>query len=201
MGSDVWELIEAAKIEPFGLQAFCPSTVLGGHRIPIDPYYLSWKAPAIDIDACFIELAGQIFTSMPRYVVSKLAGAPNTHKGKGLSTLKVLDLGLAYENNAPDIRDSLTLRQIELLENRRAICYYHGPHVLSIPPTHEHSEYVGCHSLFLCAALLKAYDAVAISIDQDMNYYRRVNALAELSGDTRNKMAEVPEAKAIIAKS
>src|ERR1044071_1856063 len=105
MGIDVWEVIEAAKTKPFGYMPFYPGPGLGGHCIPIDPFYLTWKAREFGISTRFIELAGEINTSMPRYVVQKLAEALNTRSGRGLRNARILILGVAYKKNVADFRE------------------------------------------------------------------------------------------------
>ena len=116
MGIDVWEVIEAAKSKPFGYMPFYPGPGLGGHCIPIDPFYLTWKAREFDISTRFIELAGEINTSMPRYVVDKVAQALNTHFGRGLRGARILIVGVAYKKNVEDIRESPAFKLMELIE-------------------------------------------------------------------------------------
>src|SRR6185295_14317665 len=115
MGIDVWEVIDAAKTKPFGFMPFYPGPGLGGHCIPIDPFYLTWKAREFDISTRFIELAGEINTAMPKHVVDRLAGELDTRAGRGLSGAKVLILGVAYKKNVEDIRESPAFKLIELI--------------------------------------------------------------------------------------
>ena len=120
MGIDVWEVIRAAATKPFGFMPFYPGPGLGGHCIPIDPFYLTWKAREYDISTRFIELAGEINTAMPRYVVDRLQAALDQHAGKGLKGARILILGVAYKKNVDDIRESPSLKIMELLEGRGA---------------------------------------------------------------------------------
>jgi UDP-N-acetyl-D-glucosamine dehydrogenase len=201
MGIDVWEVIEAAKTKPFGYQAFYPGPGLGGHCIPIDPFYLTWKAREFDISTRFIELAGQINTAMPRYVVGKLEEALSSHAGKPLSGARVLLLGLAYKKNVADMRESPTFKLMELLEKRGAVTAYHDPHIAEIAPTREHAEFTGRRSVPLNAEALAGFDVVLLSTDHDAVDYDLVAAHAALVVDTRNRMAQVRDARATVIKA
>ena len=144
MGIDVWEVIEAAKTKPFGFMPFYPGPGLGGHCIPIDPFYLTWKAREFEMPTRFIELAGEINTAMPRYVVGRLAEALDADIGRGLSGSRILVLGVAYKKNVADMRESPSLELIELLTGRgarRSISMI----PMSTPSRHtrEHSELTG----------------------------------------------------------
>ncbi len=140
MGIDVWEVIDAAKTKPFGFMPFYPGPGLGGHCIPIDPFYLTWKAREFDVTTRFIELAGQINTAMPHYVIDRLAEALDRRQGRGLREAKILVVGIAYKKNVDDMRESPSLRLIELLEERAPEVDYHDPHVPIIPTTREHAQ-------------------------------------------------------------
>ena len=201
MGIDVWEVIEAAKTKPFGYQAFYPGPGLGGHCIPIDPFYLTWKAREFDIHTRFIELAGQINTAMPRYVVGRLEEALSNTSAKALSGAQILVLGLAYKKNVSDFRESPTFKLMELLEKRGAHCSYHDPFIAEIPTTREHPEFTGRQSVALTASALKKYDAVLLSTDHDSVDYALVAAHSSLIIDTRNRFASVKNAKASIVKA
>jgi UDP-N-acetyl-D-glucosamine dehydrogenase len=190
MGIDIWEVIDAAKTKPFGFQAFYPGPGLGGHCIPIDPFYLSWKAREIEMPTRFIELAGEINVAMPRYVVDALARELDRRHGKTLSGARVLILGLAYKKNVPDIRESPTFKLMELLEQRGAKVKYHDPHVPEIPPTREHANYTGRTSVPLSGEVLEGFDVVLISTDHDAVDYVMVHDYAPLIVDTRNVMAK-----------
>jgi UDP-N-acetyl-D-glucosamine dehydrogenase len=186
MGIDVWEVIEAAKTKPFGFMPFYPGPGLGGHCIPIDPFYLSWKAREYEIPARFIELAGEINTAMPRLVVEALARALDERLGRGLSGARILMLGAAYKKNVDDMRESPALRLMEMLEQRGSAVAYHDPHVPVIPPTREHASLAGRTSLPLTKEALRGHDAVLVATDHDAVDYALIAAEARLIVDTRN---------------
>ena len=186
MGIDIWEVIEAAKSKPFGYMPFYPGPGLGGHCIPIDPFYLTWKAREYGISTRFIELAGEINTVMPRVVIERLAEALDRRLGRPLSGSRVLIIGLAYKRNIDDLRESPSLKLIELLQARGATADYHDPYIASIPSTREHAELAGRASVSLASADLAAYDAVLIATDHDGIDYGALVAGAKLVVDTRN---------------
>jgi UDP-N-acetyl-D-glucosamine dehydrogenase len=190
MGIDIWEVIDAAKTKPFGFMPFYPGPGLGGHCIPIDPFYLTWKSREFDLPTRFIELAGEINVAMPRYVVEKLALALDSRHKKALTGARVLVLGLSYKKNIPDIRESPTFKLMELLEHRGASVEYHDPHVATIPSTREHANYTGRKSVTLDARNLESFDAVLISTDHDAVDYALVSRHSKLVVDTRNVMAK-----------
>ncbi len=132
MGIDVWEVIDAAKTKPFGFMPFYPGPGLGGHCIPIDPFYLTWKAREFEVPVRFIELAGEINTAMPKVVVDRVAAALDAQTGKGLKGARILVVGIAYKKNVDDMRESPALRIIELLEARGAKTDYHDPFIAAI---------------------------------------------------------------------
>ena len=140
MGIDIWEVIAAAKTKPFGFMAFYPGPGLGGHCIPIDPFYLTWKAREFEHSTRFIELAGEINTAMPDYVVHRVAEALND-KGKAIKGSRILILGLAYKPNVDDERESPSYRLLEKLAQRGADVAYHDPYVPVIRPTREHPQW------------------------------------------------------------
>ncbi len=184
MGIDVWEVIEAAKTKPFGFQAFYPGPGLGGHCIPIDPLYLSWKAREYGYTTRFIELAAEINTRMPEHVVEKVAAALNEH-GKPLKGSRVLVLGLAYKKDVDDVRESPSVTLIELLQQRGAKVSYHDPFIPSGKPMREHSiEHM--RSVPLTPATLKKVDCVLIATDHSNVDYDMVCKHAPLVVDTRN---------------
>ena len=189
MGIDVWEVIEAAKTKPFGFMPFYPGPGLGGHCIPIDPFYLTWKAREFDISTRFIELAGQINTRMPYAVVDRLAEALDRTLGRGLNGARILVLGLAYKKNVDDMRESPSLKLIELLELRGAHADFHDPFIPVVPPTREHPELQGRRSAPLDPTMLGLFDAVLIATDHDDIDYAVVAARAKLVVDTRNACA------------
>lgn len=190
MGIDVWEVIDAAKTKPFGFMPFYPGPGLGGHCIPIDPFYLTWKAREFDLGARFIELAGEINTAMPAHVVEVLHRALDAKSQKGLSGSKILILGLAYKPNVADVRESPSFKLMELLERRGAEVAFHDPHVAEVPATREHPNYNGRPSTPLTADTLADFDAVLISTDHDAVDYGLVAKHAKLVVDTRNAMAK-----------
>ncbi len=189
MGIDVWEVIDAAKTKPFGFMPFYPGPGLGGHCIPIDPFYLTWKSREYDLPTRFIELAGEINVGMPRYVVEVLARALDSRHQKALTGARILVLGLAYKKNISDIRESPTFKLMEILDQRGAQTDYHDPHVPEIPPTREHAHYTGRKSVTLDAQRLAAYDAILISTDHDAVDYEAVSKHGRLVVDTRNVLA------------
>lgn len=201
MGIDVWEIIEAAKTKPFGFMPFYPGPGLGGHCIPIDPFYLTWKAREYDIATQFIELAGQINTSMPTYVVDTLARALDDRLCRGLNGSRILILGIAYKPNIDDMRESPSLRLIELLEARGARVDYHDPHIAVIPRTREHSALAGRRSQPLSSEIVGGYDAVLISTDHEAVDYRELAASARLVVDTRNACARAGAGMANVVKA
>src|SRR6266853_4144228 len=186
MGIDVWEVINAAKTKPFGFMPFYPGPGLGGHCIPIDPFYLTWKSREYGQNTRFIELAGQINSSMPQHVVHKLACAIDAHRGKGLNGARILVLGIAYKKNVDDTRESPGLRIIEMLEQRGAKVSYYDPYVPVIPETREHKLLAGRRSLDWSPTDFGSYDAILIVTDHDDVDYGELVANAQLVIDTRN---------------
>jgi UDP-N-acetyl-D-glucosamine dehydrogenase len=179
MGIDIWEVIEAAKTKPFGYMPFYPGPGLGGHCIPIDPFYLTWRSREFDMPTRFIELAGEINLAMPRYVVARLEEALDRRLGRSL----------AYKRNVADVRESPTFGLMELLEARGASVSFHDPHVELIPPTREHAGFTGRRSTPISPEILDAHDAVLIATDHDAVDYALVGRHARLVVDTRNAMA------------
>ena len=187
MGIDVWEVIEAAKTKPFGYMAFYPGPGLGGHCIPIDPFYLTWKARQFEQHTRFIELAGEINTAMPDYVV-KVAFEALNDEGKSIKGSRVLILGLAYKANVDDVRESPSFKLMHKFEAFGAKVDYHDPFVPVIPPTREHAEYTGRKS----AAITPDYDLIVISTGHDeyrsFDFSRFPNPVV----DTRNCVTKRP---------
>ncbi|WP_281433704.1 nucleotide sugar dehydrogenase [Methylosinus sp. H3A] len=186
MGIDVWEVIEAAKSKPFGYMPFYPGPGLGGHCIPIDPFYLTWKAREYGVVTRFIELAGEINSSMPQHVVNELARALDATRGRGLNKSRILVLGVAYKKNVDDIRESPSLRLIELLEARGAEVRFYDPYVNMIPETREHKSLAGRRSEIWDPVQIGGYDAVLIATDHDDVDYAVLASHAKLIVDTRN---------------
>lgn len=188
MGIDVWEVINAASTKPFGFKAFYPGPGLGGHCIPIDPFYLTWKARQYGMPTRFIELAGEINTSMPHYVVSRTLEALNDRR-KSLKGSKVLVLGLAYKKDIDDLRESPSIELIELLRKKGARVDYNDPY---IPKTHKQRQHdLKMSSKRLSAAMLASYDVVLISTDHSTYDYKWIVKHAKLVVDTRNATAGV----------
>lgn len=186
MKVDVWEVIDAAKTKPFGFMPFYPGPGLGGHCIPIDPFYLTWKAREYGIATRFIELAGQINSGMPQHVTNRLALALDMHQRKGLNGSRILILGIAYKKNVDDMRESPALRLIELIEARGATTDYFDPLVPEIPPTREHAALTGRKSQPWSQDLASRYDAVLLVTDHDKVDYAAILDSAVLVVDTRN---------------
>ncbi|TWT32097.1 nucleotide sugar dehydrogenase [Blastopirellula retiformator] len=190
---DVWEVINAAKTKPFGFQAFYPGPGLGGHCIPIDPFYLSWLARANEMPTRFIELAGEINTSMPLFVVQKLADALNNVR-KPTNGSKVLILGAAYKKNVDDPRESPTFKIMELLAERGAVLSYNDPYIPKLPSM-RHYDLPPLESVELSPANLASFDAVMIVTDHDDYDYQQIVNDAQLVIDTRNATKNVTEGR------
>jgi UDP-N-acetyl-D-glucosamine dehydrogenase len=186
MGIDIWEVIEAAKSKPFGFMPFYPGPGLGGHCIPIDPFYLTWKAREFDISTRFIELAGEVNASMPSYVVDKLSRGLDERTGRGLLGAKILMIGIAYKKNVEDIRGSPGFKLIQLLEARGAVVDFYDPYVSKIPLTREHPKLAGRASVAWEPKTIGKYDAVLIATDHDNIDYRALCDSASFVVDTRN---------------
>lgn len=183
MGIDIWEVIDAAKTKPFGFQAFYPGPGLGGHCIPIDPFYLTWKAREYEVNTKFIELAGEINTYQPYFVVQKIGDALNEN-GKAISNSKLLILGVAYKKNVDDLRESPALKLIEILRDKGAQVDYSDPYIPKIPKTRKYS--FDMESVNLIGDNLKKYDAVVLATDHDNFDYNLIYEHSNLIIDTRN---------------
>ncbi|MEO9634402.1 MAG: nucleotide sugar dehydrogenase [Parasphingorhabdus sp.] len=190
MDVDVWEVIDAAATKPFGFMRFTPGPGLGGHCIPIDPFYLSWKAREYGMTTRFIELAGEINVAMPQYVVSRMVDALSEKLGLAASKARVLIVGIAYKKNVNDMRESPALALIDLLEAKGTTTDYFDPHVPEIPPTREHQQLAGRKSINLSSDTIKNYDAVLIATDHDAVDYAMVVQNSNLIVDTRNIIAK-----------
>ena len=186
MGIDVFEVIDAARTKPFGFMPFYPGPGLGGHCIPIDPFYLTWKARELDIATRFIELAGEVNTGMPAYVVGRLREELDSRFGKGLTGSRILIVGLAYKKNVDDMRESPALTIIEQLERRGAEVDYHDPYFPDIRPSRRHPDLSGRPSVPLEGAVLARYDAAVIVTDHDCVDYALLLQYLDLIVDTRN---------------
>lgn len=184
MGIDIYEVIRAAATKPFGFTAFYPGPGLGGHCIPIDPFYLTWKARELGVATRFIELAGEVNTSMPEYVVSKVADGLNT-ACKSINGAKILILGIAYKKNVDDMRESPSVVLMELLQNKGAIIDYSDPHVPQFPKIRR--CYFDLASIELTAEKIATYDCIIIATDHDAFDYKLIEKHAGLIVDTRGR--------------
>ena len=188
MGIDVHEVIDAAATKPFGYMAFRPGPGLGGHCIPIDPFYLTWKAREFGKNTRFIELAGEINTNMPEYVISKAMDSLND-EGKALKGAKILVLGLAYKANVDDCRESPSFVLMEKLEAKGAVVEYHDSYVPVVPPTREHAHFNGKESVLI----EDDYDLILLSTDhseyKDFDFSNYSCPLV----DTRNCIQKRPQ--------
>jgi UDP-N-acetyl-D-glucosamine dehydrogenase len=191
MGIDIWEVIEAAKTKPFGFMPFYPGPGLGGHCIPIDPFYLTWKAREYGQHTRFIELAGEINTRMPEHVAHRVADALNA-QCKAIKGSKVLVLGLAYKPNVDDERESPSYVLMKLLAERGADVAYYDPYVPVIKPTREHSQFAGKKSIEWNRSTIESFDIVLIATNHSSVNYSELGAWARCIVDSRNAMAGVP---------
>ena len=196
---DVWEVIDAAKTKPFGFQAFYPGPGLGGHCIPIDPFYLSWIARKNGMPTRFIELAGEINTSMPEYVIHQLMEALN-ESGKAVRGAKILVLGVAYKKDVDDPRESPSFELIDLLLARGADLSYNDPHVPKLPQMRHH-DVPDLESVPLTAETLAAQDCVLIATDHTAYDYSFIVENASLVIDTRNATKQVQAGRENIRKA
>jgi UDP-N-acetyl-D-glucosamine dehydrogenase len=188
MGIDIWEVIEAAKTKPFGFMPFYPGPGLGGHCIPIDPFYLTWKAREYGRHTRFIELAGEINTHMPEHVVHRVTDALNA-QGKAVKGTRVLVLGLAYKPNVDDERESPSYVLMDLLSERGAELEYYDPYVPAIKPTREHSHWAGKKSVEWARATIESFDLVLIATNHSCVDYQDLGDWARCIVDTRNAMS------------
>ncbi|MES2474711.1 MAG: nucleotide sugar dehydrogenase [Verrucomicrobiota bacterium] len=200
MGIDVWEVIEAAKTKPFGYMAFYPGPGLGGHCIPIDPFYLTWKAREYEHATRFIELAGEVNTSMPKYVIERVGDALNAER-KAVNGSRVLVLGLAYKANVDDDRESPSYKLLEMLKERGAVVDYHDPYVPVIKPSREHSHWAGTKSVAWNEATISSYDLVLVSTAHANVNYVELADWASCIVDTRNAMKDIASPKAKVWKA
>ncbi len=199
MGIDIWEVVSAAATKPFGFTPFYPGPGLGGHCIPIDPFYLTWKAREFGVHTRFIELAGQINRSMPEYVVHRTMIALN-EQGKATNGSRILLLGLAYKADVDDMRESPTFELLDRFAALGADVSYYDPFIPEIGPTREHAKWQGFKSIDWTEPTLRSYDAVVIA-----THHKAVN-LADLAAwvpliiDTRNAMADI-QGTALVVKA
>jgi UDP-N-acetyl-D-glucosamine dehydrogenase len=186
MGIDVWDVIDAAKTKPFGFMPFYPGPGLGGHCIPIDPFYLSWRAKQFNVDTHFIELAGVVNRAMPGLVVDKLCEALANGSGKSLKGADILIMGVAYKKNVDDLRESPALQIMEILKERGGRVSFHDPYIPEILPTREHASLQGMKSVPFDEATISKFDAALITTDHGNVDYASLVAWSRLIVDTRN---------------
>jgi UDP-N-acetyl-D-glucosamine dehydrogenase len=198
MGIDVWEVIAAAKSKPFGFQAFYPGPGLGGHCIPIDPFYLTWAARRVGVNTKFIELAGEVNTQMPNYVLQRVAMALNDH-GKPLKGSNICVLGVAYKKNVDDPRESPAFTILEALEAKGAVVAYHDPFIPVLPAMRHHAIRLGSQPL--TPTFLQAQDCVVVVTDHDGVDYGLVVEHSRLVVDTRNVTNGIESAGCQIVKA
>src|SRR6056297_5708 len=188
MDIDVWEVIDGAATKPFGFMPFYPGPGLGGHCIPIDPFYLTWKAREYHLSTRFIELAGEINSTMPDYVVARLREVLDRRIGIGVSRARILIIGIAYKKNIPDMRESPSVRLLSLLRAAGAQVAFHDPHVPEIPRMREYPELLGYKSTAFEDIAPKDFDAILIATDHDAIDYAALAAMDLPIIDTRNAM-------------
>lgn len=187
MGIDIFEVVDAAATKPFGFTPYYPGPGLGGHCIPIDPFYLTWKAREYGLHTRFIELSGEVNQAMPEYVLAKLVDGLND-AGKALKGSKILVLGIAYKKNVDDMRESPSVEIMELIESKGGVVEYSDPHVPQFPKMREH--HFELSSVTLNAESLGSYDAVILATDHDKFDYEMIQGAAKLIIDSRGKYRE-----------
>jgi len=190
MGIDVWEVIEAARTKPFGFMAFYPGPGLGGHCIPIDPFYLTWKAREYGQHTRFIELAGEVNTAMPEYAAHRVAEALNA-ESKAVNGSRILVIGLAYKPNVDDDRESPSYVLMDMLKQQGAQVAYYDPYVPVIKPTREHPHWAGTRSVAWNRATIEGFDLVLVATNHATVNYEELAEWAHCIVDTRNAMARV----------
>jgi UDP-N-acetyl-D-glucosamine dehydrogenase len=183
MGIDVWEVIRASSTKPFGYMPFYPGPGLGGHCIPIDPFYLTSKAREYDFPTKFIELAGEVNTAMPYYVVQRVMEALNNRR-KSINGSRILLLGMAYKKDIDDPRESPSFKLLELLQEKGAEVHYNDPHIPVLPPMRKYS--FNLKSIDLSAETLASMDCILLATDHSAYDYRFILDHADLIVDTRN---------------
>ena len=197
---EVHEVLDAAETKPFGFMKFSPGPGLGGHCIPIDPFYLTWKARQYQQNTRFIELAGEINTEMPNYVINRTVQALNSHK-KSVNGSSVLIIGLAYKPNVDDDRESPSYKLMDILDSMGANVAYYDPHVPKIKKSREHSHWAGLQSIDWDRKTIESFDVVIISTNHDEINYRELSDWNNLIVDTRNSMKHVKEKNGLVWKA
>lgn len=189
MDIDVWDVIDGAATKPFGYMPFYPGPGLGGHCIPIDPFYLAWKAREYDVPTRFIELAGEINTRMPHHIIDRLREVVDRDAGRGLRGADVLLVGVAYKKNVSDMRESPSMKLMQLLEAAGAKVSYIDPHVPEIPPMREYAQFKARRATDPATLAPGQFAAILIATDHDAIDYAQLLALGAPILDTRNAMA------------
>jgi UDP-N-acetyl-D-glucosamine dehydrogenase len=197
MNIDIWEVIAASSTKPFGFMPFYPGPGLGGHCIPIDPFYLSWKAREYEFNTHFIELAGEVNTGMPNYVVMRVCDALNQQK-QCVKDAKILILGVAYKKDTDDIRESPALEIIDILRNKGAKVDYHDPFI-PVASGMRHYPHISMKSVPLTDRNLRKYDCAIIVTDHSQFDYRRILKNSRLVIDTRNATKKIKNKKIVKA--
>jgi UDP-N-acetyl-D-glucosamine dehydrogenase len=200
MGIDIWEVIRAASTKPFGFTPFYPGPGLGGHCIPIDPFYLTWKAREYGVHTRFIELAGEINRSMPDYVIHRSMEALNS-RGKPVKGSRILLLGLAYKSNVDDMRESPTFALLDGFKRLGAEVAFYDPHVPVVGPTREHMNWAGVRSVEWNESIIRAQDCIVISTHHAAFDLTQLAAWSDLIIDTRNAMAGTATAPGQVVKA
>ena len=200
MGVDIWEVIEAAKTKPFGFKAFYPGPGLGGHCIPIDPFYLTWKAKEYGVNTKFIELAGEINRGMPQFVIDATADALNKRK-KPINGSKILIIGLAYKANVDDMRESPAFYLMDTLKNCGAEVGYFDPYIPKIPVTREHGNWTGLESIEWEEGVISGYDCVIIATAHEKIDFSDLANWSDCIVDTRNAMQSISTSEGQVTKA
>jgi len=200
MGIDIWEVIRAASTKPFGFTAFYPGPGLGGHCIPIDPFYLTWKAREYGVHTRFIELAGEINRSMPNYVVHRTMEALNS-RGKPVKGSRILLMGLAYKANVDDMRESPTFALLDGFKSLGAEVSFYDPHVPVVGPTREHMNWAGARSIEWSEETIRSQDCIVISTHHAAFDLGQLAAWSDLIIDTRNAMASIDTPEGLVIKA
>ena len=200
MGIDIWEVVDAAATKPFGFKAFYPGPGIGGHCIPVDPFYLTWKAKEYGIHTRFIELAGEINESMPLYVVRQVMNALNKRR-KAINGSRVLVMGLAYKSDVDDERESPSFEILELLREHGAEADFHDPHVPMIRPVRKHPYWRGRKSVEWTQDCVASYDCVIVSTWHKVFNRDELLAWADCIVDTRNALAGCPSRAGQVTKA
>ena len=199
MGIDLWEVIDAAKTKPFGFQAFYPGPGLGGHCIPIDPFYLTWVARQYGMSTRFIELAGEVNTSMPAYVIGRVTDTLND-RSKPVKGSKIAILGMAYKKDVDDPRESPGFELMDLLLKKGAVVTYNDPHIPALPRM-RHYPHLKMSSEALTPTFLKAQDCVLIATDHSAYDWPMIVANSALVIDTRNATKNIKEGRERIVRA